>query len=205
MLYVFDSNIIINEGLTTAEFFSLLANRVCTRNNTSYERAISKCVEKKLCKYTQVGILTPTELGIEFLNQIYAESKAHLNVEDESALTELSKQMREVFPKGIKDGTSSPWRESVPLLKKRLKKFIGLFGEEYSDPNKILQATKEYVEAFNGNYAYMRTLKYFILKDEVKVNEEGRRYVEQTSDLANCIANLGENSVQNFEIGTLVT
>jgi hypothetical protein len=34
----------------------------------------------------------------------------------------------------------------------------------------------------------MRILKYFILKDEVKVGEEGR-YVEQVSELANFLEN----------------
>ena len=38
----------------------------------------------------------------------------------------------------------------------------------------------------------MRILKYFIWKDEVKVNAEGKRYIEETSDLASWIENEGQ-------------
>ena len=38
----------------------------------------------------------------------------------------------------------------------------------------------------------MRILKYFIWKDEVKINSEGDRYVDEVSDLANWIENAGQ-------------
>ena len=50
----------------------------------------------------------------------------------------------------------------------------------------------------------MRTLKYFILKDEIKFNDEGSRYIDRTSDLATRMDNLGEANTQNFEIGEVV-
>ena len=90
------------------------------------------------------------------------------------------------------------------MIVKRLQKFIKIFGEEYKDYDKILAAAKEYVDSFNGNYAYMRTLKYFILKDEIKFNDEGARYIDRTSDLATRMDNLGEANTQNFEIGEVV-
>ena len=47
----------------------------------------------------------------------------------------------------------------------------------------------------------MRILKYFIWKDEKKINEDGERYIEETSDLASWIENAGsENSNQNWEV-----
>jgi hypothetical protein len=38
----------------------------------------------------------------------------------------------------------------------------------------------------------MRILKYFIWKDEVKTDSEGKRYVDEVSDLANWIENAGQ-------------
>ena len=39
----------------------------------------------------------------------------------------------------------------------------------------------------------MRILKYFIWKDEKKVNEEGKNYIEEVSDLASWIENEGQS------------
>ena len=43
----------------------------------------------------------------------------------------------------------------------------------------------------------MRILKYFIWKDEVKINSEGVRYVDEVSDLANWIENAGQEDSLN--------
>ena len=92
--------------------------------------------------------------------------------------------------------------DSTKLTARRLKAFMMQFGSY--DPETILQATKEYVDSFNGNYAFMRTLKYFIMKNEVKPDADGKQHVEQTSDLATCIDNLGSNTSINFETGDLI-
>ena len=46
----------------------------------------------------------------------------------------------------------------------------------------------------------MRILKYFILKDEVKIGEDGNRYVEQVSELANFLENEMEQPQEFCEI-----
>lgn len=60
--------------------------------------------------------------------------------------------------------------------------------DKYDDAT-IIDATKKYVESFNGSYEYMRLLKYFIWKDEKKLNSDGGYYVEEASDLASFIEN----------------
>ena len=52
-----------------------------------------------------------------------------------------------------------------------MQKFFKLYGNKYTD-EQILKATQDYVSSFNGNYSYMRVLKYFILKDERKSDEK---------------------------------
>ena len=58
--------------------------------------------------------------------------------------------------------------------------------------NNTDSATKKYVESFNGNYTYMRVLKYFIWKDEKRVDSDGMGYVNEISDLATYIENNGK-------------
>jgi hypothetical protein len=102
----------------------------------------------------------------------------------------LVKQMREIFPTGMKIG-SSAWRGNVRELKLRMQKFFKLYGD-YTD-EQILEATKKYVDSFNGNYTYMRILKYFIFKSETKshLDDEGNivNQLEDISELANILDN----------------
>ena len=66
-----------------------------------------------------------------------------------------------------------------------------MYGNKYSD-EQIIHAAKKYVESFNGQYTYMRALKYFIWKDEKKMGSDGRKYIEEVSDLASYIENAGQ-------------
>lgn len=113
-------------------------------------------------------------------------------------LTYLVTTLRNIYPKGIKSG-SAAWRGNVREITLRLQKFFKIYGSTYNEED-IIEATKKYVESFNGNYTYMRILKYFILKDEVKINEDGVRYVEQISELANFLENDTSNVDTNWDI-----
>ena len=99
----------------------------------------------------------------------------------------LAMKMREIFPKGIKTG-SSAWRGNVREITLRLQKFFKTYGAQYS-PEDILSATQRYVDHFNGDYRYMRILKYFIMKSETKTGEDGIPHIEDVSELANFLEN----------------
>lgn len=96
------------------------------------------------------------------------------------SLTELASKLREVFPKGMKVG-SSAWRGNIREITLRLQKFFKLYGTQYT-LDQIFDATKRYVETFNGDYSRMRILKYFILKHDKETGED-------ISDLANFLEN----------------
>lgn len=103
-------------------------------------------------------------------------------------LENLVIQLQAIFPEGKKEGTSQYWRGNKREILLRLKKFFKLYDNTYTD-EQILNATKNYVTNFNGNYNYMRVLKYFIWKDEKKLHEDGKMGVVEVSDLANYIEN----------------
>lgn len=113
-------------------------------------------------------------------------------VPKEDQLTNLAKQLIELYPRGMKDGTNTPWRANIRAIVKKLQCFYNKYPEKMDVPHEIIvQATKEYIDSFNGNYRTMRVLKYFILKDN-------------QSDLATCIENLGQLSTINFDPGEVV-
>ena len=109
--------------------------------------------------------------------------------------------MRELFPKGMKVGNSA-WRGNVRELKLRMQKFFKMYGNY--DDEAILEATKRYVESFNGDYTYMRILKYFILKSELKQHEgengETVQQVEDVSMLANVLDNPEEQTIKRTRL-----
>ena len=115
----------------------------------------------------------------------------------------LALKLMAIFPKEKKAGTCHYFRGNKKDITLKLKKFFKLYGGQYSD-EQILNAAKNYVDSFNGNYSYMRILKYFIWKDEKKINEEGKAYIEETSDLATWIENEGQSEHNNEWTGELI-
>ena len=109
------------------------------------------------------------------------------NKETPERIETLAVKLAEIFPKEKKAGTCHYFRGNKKDNILRLKKFFKLYGH-YTD-EQILDAARRYVESFNGNYTYMRILKYFIWKDDIKKDAEGNGYVDEHSDLANWIEN----------------
>lgn len=128
---------------------------------------------------------------------------ADKSIPSEERLLPLVDALMQIFPAGKKEGTTLYWKGNRKDNKERLQKFFKLYGNKYSD-EQILQAARKYVESFNGQYAYMRTLKYFIWKDERRINSEGKTYIEEVSDLASYIENAGqEENLKDDWVSTL--
>ena len=114
-------------------------------------------------------------------------------------IANLAAKLMEIFPKEKKAGTNHYFRGNTKDITLKLKKFFKLYGDKYSD-EQVLNAAQAYVSSFNGNYTYMRILKYFIWKDDKKMHEDGKMYIEETSDLASWIENAGSETNQDWEI-----
>ena len=88
----------------------------------------------------------------------------------------------QIFPQGKKPGTPYYWKCNKREISLKLKSFFKLYGVKYTE-EEILSAAHRYVESFNGDYRFMRLLKYFIWK-----KEDG----EEISELATFIDNDGQ-------------
>lgn len=104
-------------------------------------------------------------------------------------LKNLAIKLKDMFPKGKKPGTSQYWTEGISLIETRLKLFIRKFGEFKEED--IIKATQNYLDEMENN-PYMRTLKYFIFKNEIKNN-----IIEETSELYTYITHLNEPETTN--------
>lgn len=103
-------------------------------------------------------------------------------------LEQLAKKLMQIFPEGKKEGTSQYWRGNMRDVTLKLQKFFKLYGNKYTD-EQILNAAQRYVASHNGKYQFMRVLKYFIMKNDKKIDSDGAGYIEEVSDLAAYIEN----------------
>ena len=180
MKYCIEENVIQRHHLSINELLGLML----FKNGCSPQQLINRMLERELIVQDMFGNYVVTQHWDDELQKVLLESDAEIPKDND--LNYLVGQLREIFPKGIKTG-SAAWRGNKREITLRLQKFFKIY-DKYTD-EELISATKKYVESFNGNYTYMRILKYFILKDEVKIGEDGNRYVEQVSELANFLEN----------------
>lgn len=182
-------NVNINEAilekynLSVAEALILITAGLAEKNNLTLDYVLK--VMKMKDYILQDGSLNPicTKVVKEISKNNIPQNKKTINME-------FIKVLQNIFPSGKKEGTNIYWRGNSSEVRKKLEVFIA--KNPHVTKQDILDAAKKYVQSFNGNYNYMRTLKYFILKNENKNGE-----INYTSDLLTFIENKN-NEEQSF-------
>lgn len=186
MKYVIDTTISESKGFNLSELLACLL----MKTGVNIKEVYDSLVDRKVLVYNGVEGDYLIESGWDdVINDIILD--ADKTVPKKQDVEGLAKKLRDIFPEGKKDGTNKYWRGNTKEIVDRLRKFYKLYGNKYSDET-IIEATKNYVESFNGNYSYMRLLKYFIWKCDKKIDSEGKGYVDEVSDLADYIENKGQ-------------
>lgn len=185
-----------NNSISLAEALLMIA----IHNNADLDAAQKELIRKGYITadrndlFQQIGWRL-TNKGAEVIDSVIVDSDK--KQESDDRLIQLATRLKEIFPKGRKDGTSYYWADGVALIVRRLKLFFKKYGDTYTD-EQIIQATSKYVEGFNGNYAYMRLLKYFIFKEKVGAAGE----VEGDSELISYIENFGQEDTLSKDWNT---
>lgn len=173
-------------GITIDEALLMLV----IHNKANLEVAEKALIQKGLITaerddlFNQIGWRL-TNKGSQVLDSVIIDSDKQQEPQDR--LNHLAAKLKEIFPKGKKDGTNYYWADGVALIVRRLKLFFKKYGNDFTD-EQIIQATEKYVQGFNGNYQYMRLLKYFIFKEKIGAGGE----VEGDSELISYIENAGQ-------------
>lgn len=127
-----------------------------------------------------------TQHWSDVVDEILCDSTNKVQRTDKQLL-ELANKMRDVYPQGKQSHSPYMYRSNSKEVMLKLKKFFVSYGE-YSDED-IVDATKRYVASFNGNYQYLKLLKYFISKNEDEEDEEGNIHKVEHSYLADYLEN----------------
>lgn len=166
MRFTIDSQILEKNGITLQEFSVILYY---------YFKGTGTVNKELCCKLREDGFLKLTSEGYQFHEGKISKLKtwimrSTITPQQIEELTNIAKAMQDEFPQGRKEGTSQYWRDSTKVITQRLSKFIEKYGS-YSKED-FVNAAKNYVASFNGNYSYMQLLKYFIYKKDIKTGEE---------------------------------
>lgn len=198
MNYIINEDICKKKGMDLPSLLAVLL----VKTGVNISKLFNDLVEKQvLVKDMFSGGFLVTQRWDSVCSDILLS--ADKSVPSDERLDSLVDKLMEIFPKGKKEGTTVYWKGNRKDNKERLQKFFKLYGNKYSD-EQILHATNEYVKSFNGQYNYMRALKYFIWKDVRKTNSNNEGYIEEVSDLASYIENADqEETLRNDWTTTL--
>ena len=178
-------------GLLLSEGIALLA--ISTTTEDTYKSLVDRGLITK-ANGTMQSLnrkYSATEKGIALADELIADSEESIAIK-EDGIKELADKLRSIYPEGKMPGTSYYYRCNRADIVRKLKSFFRRYGE-YT-PEQIIEATQRYVNSFNGNYTYLRLLKYFIWKDE---NKDGE--VLSISQLADWIENKNEANAANSD------
>lgn len=106
---------------------------------------------------------------------------------DKNYWSDVAAALRELWPTGEK-GEKYAWRDSVPNLAKRLQLLWSIrFPDKNYTKEQILQVARMYLARYENDMKYMKTLKYFILKQDKIVDQTGRIRYSSKSTLADML------------------
>lgn len=196
MKYVIDEDVCKNAHLDIHLLLTILLLNTGTKFEDNLKELIDReiIIEDKTLLGTEYAI---THRWADVVANILLDSERNNVADFDIRLEKLAKNLMEVFPQGKKPGTTHYWKCNVKDVKLKLKKFFEKYSDKYTD-KEIIDAAKSYVASFNGDYTFMRILKYFIWKDETRTGgEEG-------SDLATILENAGQQDEHKSDIGELV-
>lgn len=188
MKYVIDTNIVSERGIDINDFlylFKLYVNKKLVHNNPAEDGYYARMnalgyIFTDICLDGKVISLSKD--GIELVESVLINSEVTDTAKDR--FTNLADKLRELYPKGRKEGTNLQWRDSTAIISTRLKLLVKKYKAEFTDEQAI-DATKRYIESFNGSYRYMQVLKYFISKITVvdganEYNSQLLSFIENT-------------------------
>ena len=157
--------------------------KVCEENNLSVSKALALAAiqystPKDYEELIKEGLITKyngsmfeperryslMDKAEELLTKIIINSDSNVTKRSTS-IEELADKLRNIYPNVKIVNSNYYYRCNRQDIINKLKTFFKMYGTKYTD-EQIINATQKYVNSFNGNYAYLKLLKYFIWKDE---------------------------------------
>lgn len=188
MKLTIDQSILDNHELTIGEFMVLYLSA----NSVDIKACVDSVIAKGLADknlFSEDSIIVSDKVK-ELISTIVIDSDGNVIDKDEEFLS-LANELRELYPAGRKEGTNYMWRSTTAEVAKKLKTLVVKYKYSFTR-EQVINATKDYINSFNGNYKKMRLLKYFILKPERDADDN----INVISDLMTLIENEGQTDAR---------
>lgn len=189
MKFIIDEAVVTRLGMDLPSLFATLL----VKTGADIEQVFSDLVKKEVLVKGMLGGYSVTPRWNDVCNNILLTSEKTIPKDEE--LEPLALELMSIVPQTKMPGTPYYYKCNKREIILKLKKFFKLYGMyPYED---IVNATKRYVASFNGDYRYMKLLKYFIMKDEKRTDADGKGYIEETSMLATELENKESSDVNS--------
>lgn len=174
-----DSSVLEKYNVSLGEFLVLYISNA----DIDIKECTDTVIAKGLADYNlfSEGKIVLSDNTKSLLSSIIIDSDQKI-IDKDSDYQDLAKELRKIYPKGTKPGTTYSWRGTTFEIEKKLKTLVAKYECVFTKEQAI-KATKTYVQSFNGDYTKMRLLKYFILKTP----KDADGNVEVSSDLMSLI------------------
>lgn len=189
MKFTIDEAVVTKLGMDLPSLFATLL----VKTGADIEQVFSDLIKKEVLVKGMLGRYSVTPRWNDVCNNILLTSEKIIPKDEE--LEPLALELMNLVPQTKMPGTPYYYKCNKREIILKLKKFFKLYGfYPYED---IINATKRYVASFNGDYRYMKLLKYFIMKDEKRTDSDGRGYIEETSMLATELENKESSDINS--------
>lgn len=99
------------------------------------------------------------------ITQILTESSPKLQISPIKDFDALALKLRDLYPKGLKDGTTYTWQGTPEEIAQKLRVLVVEHNFIYTEAE-ALKAANEYVTSFGEDKTHMKLLKYFLLRTQ---------------------------------------
>lgn len=164
MKITINTEVLQKEGFTLGDFLVLLIGYYEVNYKETMDNLISKgVIQPNLFNRMSMVLSDNTK---NYISKLLTECNDKI-VNSSIDFTSLAKSLQELYPAGMKMGTTYLWRNNTDLIAQKLKTLVAKHNFTFTEEEAI-KATKEYVSSFKEDKQRMMLLKNFILRTNNK-------------------------------------
>lgn len=167
MKITINTEVLQRENLSLGDFLVLLIGY----NDMDYKESFDKLVNRGII---QPNVFKKTSMVLSNNTKDYI-SKLLMDSDDKIVnsgfdFDHLARKLQDIYPQGLKPGTTYSWKGSTEIITHKLKTLVVKYNFPFTEEEAI-RATKEYVSSFGKDNKKMSLLKNFILTTKFDSHE----------------------------------
>lgn len=161
MKITIDTEVLKREHLTMGEFLVMLIGYYDVKYKDMLDKLVDRDIVNRSVFDKNDMVLSNNTKNLTAKIVLESDDKANsLGIDYEA----LAKKLQEIYPSGVKPGTTYYWRGDTSVIVQRLRALVVKYDFTFTEEEAI-KATKEYVNSFKDNETkQMSLLGFFIFR-----------------------------------------